>query len=144
MIEKFHISLTLQKTRNENGRPDSKMNFKNCFQIILVFVKIIVVFSIESEDEADVIKRIAFAPVDQYHNIPVDEYHVAPKDHIKNIVPILEAKKDEPDMKNDEEIKILLEEKYKFRNDETSTRYRIANDDRDYPGRVNNVVYEIH
>ncbi|KAI5641231.1 trypsin domain-containing protein [Phthorimaea operculella] len=29
---------------------------------------------------------------------------------------------------NDENIKNMLEEKYKFRNDETSTRYRIAND----------------
>ncbi|XP_068625101.1 trypsin-5-like [Battus philenor] len=33
-----------------------------------------------------------------------------------------------------EEIKALLEAKYKFRNDETSTRYRITRDDREYEG----------
>lgn len=30
------------------------------------------------------------------------------------------------DEENDDDIKLLLEEKYKFRNDETSTRYRIT------------------
>ncbi|XP_028164810.1 uncharacterized protein LOC114355959 [Ostrinia furnacalis] len=37
------------------------------------------------------------------------------------------------DSKEDDDIKTLLEEKYKFKNDEMSTRYRISNDEGGYP-----------
>lgn len=39
------------------------------------------------------------------------------------------------DAEEDEDIKTLLEEKYKFRNDETSTRFKITREERgEYPG----------
>lgn len=39
------------------------------------------------------------------------------------------------EIENDEDIKTLLEEKYKFKNDETSTRYKIAREERTgFPG----------
>lgn len=80
-------------------------------------------------------------PEDQYHSAQVDTISLPPdhfsKDvedyHVEDTVPVL---RDDPNIENDEEIKSLLEEKYKFRNDEISTRYKIANDERDYPGKI--------
>lgn len=40
------------------------------------------------------------------------------------------------DLDSGEEIKAFLEAKYKFRNDETSTRFRIMRDERDYSGAL--------
>lgn len=45
------------------------------------------------------------------------------------------------EMENDEDIKTLLEEKYKFKNDETSTRYKIAREERTgFPGQFKSLV----
>ncbi|CAG4952128.1 unnamed protein product [Parnassius apollo] len=50
----------------------------------------------------------------------------------KNHEVYFDTDNDRRGLDSDEEIKTLLEEKYKFRNDETSTRYRITHDDREF------------
>lgn len=42
----------------------------------------------------------------------------------------------------EEDIKALLEEKYKFRNDETSTRFKVAHEEKsDFPGMLKLIIY---
>lgn len=60
-----------------------------------------------------------------------DTYHLELKGEIKDDDV---SKTNEQD--SDYEVKSLLEEKYRFRNDEASTRFKVAREDRVYPGNL--------
>lgn len=85
-------------------------------------------------DGRDVFKSIALAPV-----IPTQDK----EDHADSKTPVSSESADEEEGGESEEIKNLLEEKYRFVNDEMSTRYKITNEDREYPGKRGRVSYNI-
>lgn len=83
--------------------------------------------NVDTEEEI-VFDKLTFAPVTNIHD---EDYHEKAKVSISRGTTETEIE----EVGENEEIKTLLEEKYRFVNDEMSTRYKITKEDREYPGK---------
>jgi hypothetical protein len=66
-----------------------------------------------------------------------ETYYERPIDHHIHVGrSVLRDNSDFNNQDEEDDIKTLLEEKYKFKNDETSTRFKISNDEKKFPGKT--------
>ncbi|CAK1591344.1 unnamed protein product [Parnassius mnemosyne] len=93
---------------------------KNCLKLrlFLLFIKNVISFEVIELDGGLI----------RHGGKPILRNDIKTKNHQV----YFDTDNDRRGLDSDEEIKTLLEEKYKFRNDETSTRYRITHDDREF------------
>lgn len=135
------------KIKNENEKikfcNEVKMfkRHKVLKDVLFVLIDLLVADVLALEVATDDLKsrrlELEFPPFRSFR-APPSEFH-----QVDGYLPALregEPQKEEHD--SEEDIKQLLEEKYKFRNDETSTRYKISKqEENNYPGDTYNKLF---